>query len=156
MDRWVMCICQNMIHLKIIACLHALWYDNEIYLALNNYQCWKTACSVHNTVVTQYFWCCRKDEFIIGCQTSLGALKHINIGHDNRGENAGWFLEEVEVEDLTEDCLYQFPCNRWLAVNEDDGAISRDLTAGTGPAPGGRLPTSGVLVYAMQCVLWIL
>lgn len=46
-------------------------------------------------------------------------------------------------------CRYYFPCNRWLAVDEDDGQIARELVPvdeafmrkdeddeGTGPALG--------------------
>ena len=35
--------------------------------------------------------------------------------------------------------VYDFPCNRWLAADEDDGAIERDLVCGVGPddAPPG-------------------
>lgn len=44
---------------------------------------------------------------------------------------AGWFLEKVEIRRLLEDSksakLYSFPCGRWLAKGEDDGAIVREL-----------------------------
>ena len=35
--------------------------------------------------------------------------------------------------------VYEFPCGRWLALDEDDGQISRDLYCGVGEgdaAPG--------------------
>ena len=71
----------------------------------------------------------RKDEFTLECQ-NVGTLKYIRIGHDNKGGAAGWYLEKVEVVDLSNGQIYQFPCNRWLAVDEDDGAIERDLVPG--------------------------
>ena len=35
--------------------------------------------------------------------------------------------------------VYDLPCGRWLAKDEDDGQISRDLVVGVGPddAPPG-------------------
>ena len=81
----------------------------------------------HFTIFVQ-----REDEFIIECP-SVGTLKRIRIGHDNSGTGPGWFLDKVEVEDLGLSRVYQFPCERWFADDEDDGAISRDLIAGVGP-----------------------
>ena len=74
---------------------------------------------------------CRKDEFTVECR-SVGTLKRIRIGHDNKGGSSGWYLDRVQVEDTAEERVYQFPCQRWLADDEDDGAISRDLIAGVG------------------------
>lgn len=43
------------------------------------------------------------------------------------------------MDDLDQQRVYEFPCGRWLAVDEDDGQISRDLYCGiseTDAAPG--------------------
>lgn len=43
------------------------------------------------------------------------------------------------MDDLEKNRVYEFPCGRWLAVDEDDGQISRDLycgVGGDGAAPG--------------------
>jgi hypothetical protein len=42
---------------------------------------------------------------------------------------SAWFLAKVEIEDKLKAQRYVFPCDRWLATNEDDGQISRDLPA---------------------------
>ncbi len=36
--------------------------------------------------------------------------------------------------------VFEFPCNRWLAKDEDDGQTQRDLLCGVGPndAPPGQ------------------
>ena len=73
----------------------------------------------------------RKDEFTFE-SSPLGKLHRINIGHDNSSRSPGWFLDKVTVEDLDEKRVYEFPCNRWLAKDQDDGKISRDLTCGQG------------------------
>ncbi|RLV99983.1 hypothetical protein DV515_00009258, partial [Chloebia gouldiae] len=57
----------------------------------------------------------------------LGELKKLRIRHDNSGSSPSWFLERVEIIDLKESTTYYFPCQRWLAVEEDDGQIAREL-----------------------------
>ncbi|KGL83888.1 Lipoxygenase homology domain-containing protein 1, partial [Tinamus guttatus] len=57
----------------------------------------------------------------------LGELKKLRIRHDNSGASSSWFLERVEIVDLKESTTYYFPCQRWLAVEEDDGQIVREL-----------------------------
>uniref|UniRef100_A0A8U8BKQ1 Uncharacterized protein n=1 Tax=Geospiza parvula TaxID=87175 RepID=A0A8U8BKQ1_GEOPR len=57
----------------------------------------------------------------------LGELKKLRIRHDNSGASPSWFLERVEITDLKESTTYYFPCQRWLAVEEDDGQIAREL-----------------------------
>ena len=37
----------------------------------------------------------RKDSFSISCETYLGRLTKIRIGHDNSGFGAAWFLDKV-------------------------------------------------------------
>lgn len=72
---------------------------------------------------------------------NLGSLQRLRIGHDNSGPGPGWFLDKVIVDDMDNNRVYDFPCNRWLAKDEDDGAISVDLIPNVGPmdAPPGRL-----------------
>ncbi|XP_053159933.1 lipoxygenase homology domain-containing protein 1-like [Hemicordylus capensis] len=57
----------------------------------------------------------------------LAELKKVRIRQDNSGSNPAWFLERIEVVDTKEDVTCYFPCQRWLAVDEDDGQIAREL-----------------------------
>ncbi|ETE58684.1 Lipoxygenase-likey domain-containing protein 1, partial [Ophiophagus hannah] len=57
----------------------------------------------------------------------LGELKKLRIRHDDSGSNSAWFLERIDIIDTKEDRMYYFPCQRWLAVEEDDGQIAREL-----------------------------
>ena len=41
-------------------------------------------------------------------------------------------LLQVIVDDLDNAITYKFPCGRWLATDEDDGQICRDLLVGKG------------------------
>ncbi|XP_078580092.1 lipoxygenase homology domain-containing protein 1-like isoform X2 [Branchiostoma floridae x Branchiostoma japonicum] len=68
----------------------------------------------------------RDDTFMIECP-NLGPMRKIRIGHDNKGSSAGWFLDKVIVDDVQLSRVYEFPCNRWFAKDEDDGQIQRDL-----------------------------
>ncbi|KAI8493666.1 Lipoxygenase y domain-containing protein 1, partial [Branchiostoma belcheri] len=68
----------------------------------------------------------RDDTFMIECP-NLGPMRKIRIGHDNKGTSPGWFLDKVIVDDVQLSRVYEFPCNRWFATDEDDGQIQRDL-----------------------------
>ncbi|XP_023678721.2 lipoxygenase homology domain-containing protein 1 isoform X1 [Paramormyrops kingsleyae] len=57
----------------------------------------------------------------------LGPLKKLRIRHDNSQGNSAWFLDRVEIVDCKDDTTYYFPCKRWLAIDEDDGQIAREL-----------------------------
>ncbi|XP_078541780.1 lipoxygenase homology domain-containing protein 1-like [Lissotriton helveticus] len=51
----------------------------------------------------------------------LGRLFKIEIGHDGKGYGSGWFVEKVEITDLSASEMHTFSCNRWLAEDEEDG-----------------------------------
>uniref|UniRef100_I3JKU2 Lipoxygenase homology PLAT domains 1 n=1 Tax=Oreochromis niloticus TaxID=8128 RepID=I3JKU2_ORENI len=68
----------------------------------------------------------QEDVFDISA-VDLGTLKKLRIRHDNSQASAGWFLDRVEIVDNKDDTTYFFPCNRWLAVDEDDGQLAREL-----------------------------
>ncbi|XP_046942404.1 lipoxygenase homology domain-containing protein 1 isoform X2 [Lynx rufus] len=70
-----------------------------------------------------------EDKFTLDAP-DLGQLMKINIGHNNKGGSAGWFLSKIVIEDIGNKRKYDFPLNRWLALDEDDGKIQRDILAG--------------------------
>uniref|UniRef100_A0A8B9ZLP9 Lipoxygenase homology domains 1 n=2 Tax=Anas TaxID=8835 RepID=A0A8B9ZLP9_ANAPL len=74
-----------------------------------------------------------EDKFTLDAP-NLGRLRKINIGHNNKGGSAGWFL--VIIEDIGNKCVYQFPVGRWFALDEDDGKIQRDILVGGTEATG--------------------
>uniref|UniRef100_A0A6B2KWS8 PLAT domain-containing protein n=1 Tax=Arcella intermedia TaxID=1963864 RepID=A0A6B2KWS8_9EUKA len=69
------------------------------------------------------------DTFGFYC-VDLGELTKINIRHDNSGFGPGWFLDTVVVESGVGQTFY-FPCGHWLAKDEEDKQISRDIVAVT-------------------------
>jgi hypothetical protein len=56
---------------------------------------------------------------------SLGPLNFLHIWHDNTGEgaDASWFLKSFVVHDLQTMERSDFICQRWLAVEKDDGLV---------------------------------
>ncbi|XP_048065057.1 lipoxygenase homology domain-containing protein 1 isoform X2 [Megalobrama amblycephala] len=84
-----------------------------------------------------------EDKFTIEAP-NLGRIRKITIGHNNRGSSAGWFVEKVILDDLGNKAVYEFPINRWFAIDEDDGKIQRDILV------GGSQPTG--IVYNVQVV----
>ncbi|CAG09588.1 unnamed protein product, partial [Tetraodon nigroviridis] len=68
-----------------------------------------------------------KDTFRFPDLLSLGELSKVRVWHDNKGPAPGWHLDYIDVRDETMDQTFRFPCDRWLAKNEDDGQIMREL-----------------------------
>ncbi|KAL6113992.1 loxhd1 [Pungitius sinensis] len=91
----------------------------------------------------------RQEDVFIVTAVDLGSLKKLRIRHDGASSYSSWYLDRVEIVDTKDDTTYYFPCTRWLAVDEDDGQIARELVAvdeafmrknedeeGTGPTLG--------------------
>ncbi|GLD72495.1 lipoxygenase homology domain-containing protein 1 [Lates japonicus] len=67
------------------------------------------------------------DTFRFSDILSLGDLSKVRVWHDNTGIAPGWHLEYIDVKDEIMDKTFRFPCDRWLAKNDDDGQIMREL-----------------------------
>lgn len=69
------------------------------------------------------------DNFLFCHHRPLGNLTYLRIWHDNsgQGDKASWFLKWVIVHDLQTREKYYFICQRWLAVEKDDGLVERLL-----------------------------
>ncbi|XP_046856469.1 uncharacterized protein LOC124449577 isoform X2 [Xenia sp. Carnegie-2017] len=65
------------------------------------------------------------EKFLLRTSQDLGDLYCIRIWHDN--SHGSWFLSRVMVTDLQNNKRYYFICDRWFAVDEDDGQIERLL-----------------------------
>lgn len=72
-----------------------------------------------------------EDDFVFEAH-SLGAIQRLHIRHDNAGSSPGWFVDSVTVQDLKSYEQYHFPCNQWLATDQADGAVERELTKAGG------------------------
>lgn len=75
------------------------------------------------------------DTFVLAVPRKLGRLNYCRIWHDNSGEGKfrSWFLSFIVVRDVQTGEKYEFICNKWLAVEKDDGSVDRLLpVAGKG------------------------
>lgn len=69
----------------------------------------------------------KSDNFNITVPKLLSPLSKLDIGHDNSGRAPGWLLDHVIVDCPSTGIKQMFVCNRWLALDEDDGLIQRTL-----------------------------
>ena len=55
----------------------------------------------------------------------LGNLHYLRVWHDNsgKGHDASWYLKYIVIHDVQTHKKYYFLCNRWLAVEHDDGMV---------------------------------
>jgi polycystin 1L2 len=53
----------------------------------------------------------------------------MKIWHDNSGQcdNASWYLKHIIVKDLQTNEKFYFICEKWMAVEKEDGKLERDL-----------------------------
>lgn len=65
--------------------------------------------------------------FVVKLKKYLGHLNYIRLWHDNSGRSPAWFLRQVVVRHVSSNKKSFFVCNRWLAVDKDDGLINRML-----------------------------
>jgi len=68
----------------------------------------------------------RADEFTIETH-QLGALERLRIYHDDAGSKPGWFIDSITVLDLKSYRKFNFPCSQWLAKDQGDHEIEREL-----------------------------
>ncbi|XP_078670977.1 polycystin-1-like protein 2 isoform X2 [Branchiostoma floridae x Branchiostoma belcheri] len=71
------------------------------------------------------------DTFVVTSRRPLGVLMALHVWHDNRGLDPSWFLDKIIITDTQDDSMTTFLCNKWLAVEEDDGRVDRILVAAT-------------------------
>ncbi len=61
----------------------------------------------------------------------------LHIGYDYILIFLFFLFTQVIVDDLGNKTVYEFPINRWFAIDEDDGKIQRDVLVG-GSQPTGE------------------
>ncbi|XP_062611722.1 uncharacterized protein LOC134273545 [Saccostrea cucullata] len=67
--------------------------------------------------------------FLMGTKFCLGDLTYFRVWHDNSGigNEKSWYLDKILVDDLQNGKRYVFLCDKWLAVEQDDGMVERIL-----------------------------
>jgi hypothetical protein len=64
------------------------------------------------------------------CERPIGNLTYLRVWHDNSGKGnrkASWYLKYAIVHDLQTREKNYFICEKWLALDKEDGAIDRLL-----------------------------
>lgn len=69
----------------------------------------------------------RSEIFNINLQALLSPVQSLDVGHDNSGVGAGWFLEQIIVFCPVTGIEQVFPCKQWLATDSVDRQIQRTL-----------------------------
>ncbi|MGH0165709.1 UNVERIFIED_CONTAM: hypothetical protein FKN15_049942 [Acipenser sinensis] len=67
--------------------------------------------------------------FILSTPDSLGPLWKVHLWHNNGGQSPSWYVSHVIVKDLVTGMSWFFPAECWLAVDEGDGKVERELTS---------------------------
>ena len=59
----------------------------------------------------------------------MGQLNYLRIWHDNSGfdSEASWYLKYILVRDLQTMETSYFICEKWFAVEKDDGLVKRSF-----------------------------
>lgn len=65
--------------------------------------------------------------FVAKLPSFLGQLNYVRVWHDNSGPSPSWNLHQIVVRHVPTDRKWFFICNRWLAVEKDDGQIEKVL-----------------------------
>ncbi|XP_066545891.1 polycystin-1-like protein 1 [Amia ocellicauda] len=67
--------------------------------------------------------------FILSSFDSLGPIWKVHLWHNNAGHSPSWYVSHVIVKDLGTGTSWFFPAECWLAVDEGDGKVERELTS---------------------------
>ncbi|XP_073796725.1 polycystin-1-like protein 1 isoform X2 [Danio rerio] len=73
-----------------------------------------------------------RNTFILSSPESLGQVWKVHLWHDNGGSSPSWYLSHVVVKDLVQGSCWFFLGQCWLAVDEGDGRVERNLVASEG------------------------
>lgn len=76
----------------------------------------------------EHFERMQTDEFNLQLP-SVGKIRTLTIGHNNKGPGPDWHLQMVEVYDEDAEKTYYFPCNKWLGLGVGDNLLERTLVA---------------------------
>jgi len=86
-----------------------------------------------------------EEKFSINAGKNLGAVRKIEVGHDNTGKSAGWYLQQVTVLSGQSNKVYYFYINKWIS---DDSGYTTTIIAQITSADRencGVAPTSRVI-----------
>ena len=86
----------------------------------------------------------KSNELEIGLK-DVGQPFKVRVQHDNSGRTPAWHLDRIEGENMITKEKFIFPCKRWLATDEDDHEIIREL-----PAEGKNIKSLPIVQYKVE------
>ncbi|XP_052246841.1 polycystic kidney disease 1 like 1-like [Dreissena polymorpha] len=86
---------------------------------------------------------------------SIGKIWKVQIWHNNFGPSPSWYLSRVIVRDLNTGNLYLFLCEKWLAVEEQDGKVEREFMALDGTLDFNKAYMTKVVEYMADFHIWL-
>ncbi|XP_053109631.1 polycystin family receptor for egg jelly-like [Hemicordylus capensis] len=69
------------------------------------------------------------DTFLLTSKNDLGDVYSFRVWHNNGGSSPSWFLSRIKVENIYTKQSWKFICQKWLALDKDDGLIERSFVA---------------------------
>ncbi|XP_029442948.1 polycystic kidney disease protein 1-like 1 [Rhinatrema bivittatum] len=69
--------------------------------------------------------------FIMSIPDNLGPIWKVHLWHNNSGHSPSLYISYVIIKDLLVGSSWFFPAECWLAVDEGDGKVERELTSVT-------------------------
>ena len=69
-----------------------------------------------------------KISFVISTPVNIGPVRSVRVWHDNSGSNPSWFLNYIQVLNVTTQEHWKFSCYVWLAVDKGDGLVHRSFS----------------------------
>ncbi|XP_038652376.1 polycystic kidney disease protein 1-like 1 [Scyliorhinus canicula] len=103
---------------------------------------------------TQLFERNSRHTFIMSVPESLGSIWKVHLWHNNGGHSPSWYVTSVIVKDLPNGTCSFFPAECWLAVDEGDGKVERELISLTRGPGFKRLLYSKLTEYLEDFHLW--
>uniref|UniRef100_A0A8C5PCG7 Polycystin-1-like protein 1 n=1 Tax=Leptobrachium leishanense TaxID=445787 RepID=A0A8C5PCG7_9ANUR len=70
-----------------------------------------------------------RSSFIMSIPDAIGPIWKIQIWHDNNGDSPSVYISHIVIKDLMNGNSYFFLAECWLAVDEADGKVERELTS---------------------------
>ncbi|XP_063044343.1 polycystin-1-like protein 2 [Engraulis encrasicolus] len=71
------------------------------------------------------------DMFLLTTPFSLGELRGIRFWHDNSGDDPGWYINKVMVQDMETGQKWHFLCSSWLAVDVGECVLDKVFPVAT-------------------------
>ncbi|XP_032895616.1 polycystic kidney disease protein 1-like 1 [Amblyraja radiata] len=92
--------------------------------------------------------------FIMSAPESLGPIWKVHVWHNNGGLSPSWYVTSVIVKDVLNGMCWFFPAECWLAADEGDGKVERELNSLTHGPGFKKLLYSKLTEYLEDYHIW--